>query len=142
MKAQITTVWPGQAYRLLRDTEQFEGGAAGWGYAMIDWDRVNELRSEFGEDGFAEVAGLFLEEADEVVDQLGLGLPANQVESRLHFLKGSALNLGLTDLAALCHEGECKAAKAEGATVDLVRIVACYAASRSAFQQGAGRAAA
>lgn len=109
---------------------------------MIDWDRVNELRSEFGEGGFAEVVGLFLEEADEVVTQLGLGLTADQVEGRLHFLKGSALNLGLTELAALCQDGERRAAQGGGGAVDLARVVACYAASKRAFQEGVERAAA
>ncbi len=109
---------------------------------MIDWGRVNELRSEFGEDGFAEVAGLFLEEADEVVAQLGLGLPTDQIEERLHFLKGSALNLGLTQLASLCQDGERKAAQGCGAGVDLGQVVACYTASKSAFQDKAGQAAA
>lgn len=106
---------------------------------MIDWGRVTELRTEFGEDGFAEVVGLFLEEADEVIARLGLGVPPEQVEGQLHFLKGSALNLGLTDLAALCQDGERRAAQGG---VDLTRVVSCYAASKAAFQAGSGQAAA
>ena len=37
---------------------------------MIDWDRVAELRAEVGEDDFAEVVLLFLEEADDVAHRL------------------------------------------------------------------------
>ena len=37
---------------------------------MIDWKRVDELREEIGTDGFAEVADMFLEEAEGAVKTL------------------------------------------------------------------------
>lgn len=37
---------------------------------MIDWERVADLRSEIGDDGFDEVIALFLEETDEVIARL------------------------------------------------------------------------
>ena len=55
---------------------------------MIDWERVKELRGEIGDDDFAEVAAMFLEEADEAVGRLVPGLTANAMEADLHFLKG------------------------------------------------------
>jgi histidine phosphotransfer protein HptB len=78
--------------------------------AMIDWKRVEELREEIGTDGFVEVADMFLDEAEGAVRALISGLPDNEVEGQLHFLKGSALNLGLSELASICQEGERKAA--------------------------------
>ena len=37
---------------------------------MIDWTRAGELRSEIGDDGFAEVVELFLDEVEDVVMRL------------------------------------------------------------------------
>ena len=76
---------------------------------MINWDRVDELRSEIGEDGFAEVVELFLDEVETTVMRLP-SLPAAALEASLHFLKGSAWNLGFRDFGALCQDGERKAA--------------------------------
>jgi histidine phosphotransfer protein HptB len=97
---------------------------------MIDWTRVDELRAEIGADGFAEVADMFLEEADQAVQTLLAGLPAEEVEGQLHFLKGSALNLGMADLAAICQDGERKAAAGHGALVDMQRVATIYQSSR------------
>ncbi|MBL9048648.1 MAG: Hpt domain-containing protein [Tabrizicola sp.] len=98
---------------------------------MIDWKRVEELREEIGADGFAEVADMFLDEAEGAVCALVAGLPATEVEGQLHFLKGSALNLGLSDLAAICQEGERKAAAGRADEVDAAQVAAVYHASRA-----------
>lgn len=98
---------------------------------MIDWTRVKDLRSEIGEDDFLEVVAMFLEEADEVVGHLDGTQDFATMESRLHFLKGSALNLGLSDLAALCQSGEKSAALGDAASVDLGKVTASYRASKS-----------
>lgn len=97
---------------------------------MIDWKRVEELRGEIGADGFAEVADMFLEEADQAVKAMLAGLPTVEMEGQVHFLKGSALNLGFADLAAICQDAERKAAAGYGALVDAARIAAVYQASR------------
>ena len=102
---------------------------------MIDWTRVAELRSEIGEDDFAEVIVLFLEEADEVIARLRLG-DRSRLAHDLHFLKGSALNLGLSDLAAICQEGERKAAAGQGIAVDAAQVAAIYRASRARLLGG------
>jgi histidine phosphotransfer protein HptB len=97
---------------------------------MIDWKRVEELRDEIGADGFVEVADMFLDEAEQAVSALLSGLPDDKVEGQLHFLKGSALNLGLTDLAAICQDGERRAAAGRGG-VDAAQVAAVYRASRT-----------
>lgn len=103
---------------------------------MIDWKRVEELKEEIGADGFAEVADMFLEEAEGAVRTLLGGLPANEVEEQLHFLKGSALNLGLSDLAAICQDGERKAAAGHAAQIDLAQVAAIWRASRASLLGG------
>jgi HPt (histidine-containing phosphotransfer) domain-containing protein len=101
---------------------------------MIDWNRVGDLRAEIGDDSFAEVVEIFLEEADEVAGRMpGLATPADQARA-LHFLKGSALNLGFEDLAHLCQEGERRAG--QGNMVQIPTILESYQASKAAFQTG------
>lgn len=100
---------------------------------MIDWNRISELREEIGTDCFAEVTDMFLEEADQAVRLLIGGLPADQVEGQLHFLKGSALNLGLIELAQICQEGERKAAAGRASEVDAARVAQVYLRSRQAL---------
>lgn len=101
---------------------------------MIDWDRVFELRDEIGADGFSEIAVVFLEEVEEVILRLSAEAGAKAVEADLHFLKGSALNLGFADFAALCQEGERLAATGSTA-VDLEAVRRSYAASRTIFER-------
>ena len=104
---------------------------------MIDWDRVAELRAEVGEDDFAEVVLLFLEEADDVAHRLEhMTTPdAAQIARDLHSLKGAALNLGFRALAQLCQEGERLAASGDCA-VDTIAVVAAYEGCKTAFDAG------
>lgn len=106
---------------------------------MIDWARAEDLRAEIGTDDFMEVVDLFLEETDASVGRLAAGQPPSAVEGELHFLKGSALNLGFRDLAALCQDGERQAGNGDAASLDLGPIVHCYAQSKLAFLNGLSR---
>lgn len=107
---------------------------------MIAWDRVNELRSEIGDDDFAEVVVMFLEEADEVIGRISVAAGAKVLESDLHFLKGAALNLGFAEFAALCQDGERRAAGGD-TNVDLDRVCSSYQASKLALEAGQAVAA-
>jgi len=109
---------------------------------MIDWERVQELRSEIGPDSFMEVLEMFLEEADGVAERLASGVPDAELEAELHFLKGSALNLGLDQLAGLCQAGERAAAHGAAAGVDKGAVMLAYAVSRAALLQGLATASA
>lgn len=103
---------------------------------MIDWDRVTTLRDEVGADSFSEVVALFLDEVDEVVARFRTTPDLVNVERDMHFLKGSALNLGFETLGALCQQGERMAAEGRGAEVDLRAVVAAYEQSRENFLDG------
>lgn len=98
---------------------------------MIDWSKVAELRDEVGAEDFDEVVDLFLDEADETIGQLGM--PRRSLEHDLHFLKGSALNLGFRDFSELCRVGEARAASGAADEVDTVSILACYQTSKATF---------
>lgn len=104
---------------------------------MIDWDRVATLRSEIGASDFDEVAFLFLGEAEEVIARLGEGNLMTPLVDEIHALKGSALNLGFSDLAAMLQDKERRVARGEA--INTGRIIDCYTASRAAFVEGLPR---
>lgn len=101
---------------------------------MIDWDRVRELKEEIGEEDFAEVAQMFICEVEEVIDRLRQSPDPGQFEADLHFLKSSALNLGFSELAVKCQDGERLAASGGADEVALMPIFACYEASKGTFE--------
>lgn len=107
---------------------------------MIDWDRVDNLRSEIGDEDFKEVVALFVEEVEEVIDRFQTAPNPAQYEADLHFLKGGALNLGFADLSDLCQKGESAAARGDTQTIDVGAVIVMYQASKQAFLARATRA--
>ncbi|GAA6209730.1 Hpt domain-containing protein [Cognatishimia sp. WU-CL00825] len=103
---------------------------------MIDWARLADLQAEIGADDFAAVVEIFLEEVDEAIAVLGKNPQREHLESALHFLKGSALNLGFKEFAKLCQIGELTASRGQADGIDLPEILECYQKSRGAFLAG------
>lgn len=100
---------------------------------MIDWDRLNTLRDDIGEEDFADVACLFVTEIREKLAAMGAD-PASATADDFHFLRGSAVNLGLADFAAACTAAE--AACRAGAAPDIPAIGRVFSASLSAIAPG------
>ena len=100
---------------------------------MIDWSRVDELRVEIGEAGFAEVVELFLDEVETVLGRLGQGKAGAALADELHFLKGCAWNIGFREFGAVCHDAEKRAARGGAPAPDIGHILDSYAGSRAAF---------
>ena len=103
---------------------------------MIDWQRVASLKDEIGEEDFAEVVPLFLDEVASTADMLRSEPDLSRLEEDLHFLKGSALNLGFEQFSALCHAGEQAAASGNASDVDIDEILGCFEDSKTAFEAG------
>jgi len=103
---------------------------------MIDWDRIDELRAEIGDEDFREVVEIFLEEVEEGLTRLNAAATADRLASELHFLKGSALNLGFQSFSILCQAGETSAAEGHQTGLDLGAILRCYEDSKKAFEKG------
>lgn len=101
--------------------------------ALIDWQRVDDLASEIGADAVVEVVTMFLEETDEVIARLSAASPSAE---DYHFLKGSALNLGLSDLATLCQLGEQELKVGIVSVQTHASILARYPASKNALIDG------
>lgn len=102
-----------------------------WG-VMLNQSRIDELKAEVGEDDFAEVVELFCEEMDEVFDDIAHANPTKLREC-LHFLKGSALNVGLETVGNLCINAENTLASNEEAAVDLDELRSIYEQSKLAL---------
>jgi HPt (histidine-containing phosphotransfer) domain-containing protein len=100
---------------------------------VIEWTRVAELRDEVGEEDFAEVVELFLDEVEGVLDRLRTRPVPESLEGDLHFVKGSALTLGFQSLSDICLSGERKARAAEYDQIDIPQVLATYAASKAEF---------
>jgi HPt (histidine-containing phosphotransfer) domain-containing protein len=100
---------------------------------MIDWGQVKSLRDEVGPEDFEEVVELFLEEVEEVVERLKVSADTSTLEDDMHFLKGSAMNLGFESFSRLCQDGENLSAQGEADTLDVGSVLACYASSKAVF---------
>lgn len=100
---------------------------------MINWSRVAELREEVGAEDFEEIVELFLEEVDEVIGLLRGGDGLDELEDHMHFLKGSALNIGFSTFADLCQIGESLSAEGRIEDVDVDGVLDAYDAARLYF---------
>ena len=69
---------------------------------MIDWERIEDLRREVGQKDFADVVGLFFEEIDCSLPEVFEHTEPDEIRDLLHFIRGSAFNLGFFELARLC----------------------------------------
>lgn len=93
---------------------------------MIDWDRLTRLRSEIGDEDFAEVAEMFVVEIGEALARLA-ARPGTATAEDFHFLRGSAANLGFAGFADACSAAE--SAVDGGRPVDLPALAALFEAS-------------
>lgn len=97
---------------------------------MVNWDRISELREEVGEDDLEEVVSLFFEEVEEVLATLDIAAPT-ELPGHLHFLKGSALNIGFAAVSNRCQAEEARLKENPEAACDIKGIQADYSASKS-----------
>jgi HPt (histidine-containing phosphotransfer) domain-containing protein len=101
---------------------------------MINWDKVEELRQDIGAEDFGEIVVVFLEEVELELSSLAQK-PVEGLGASMHFLKGSALNLGFEEFAEKCSLAEKLAAENSAAQIDLVALQSCYDASKDVFLQ-------
>lgn len=99
--------------------------------AVIDRERLQELRQEIGEEDFCDVAEMFLDEmADTMATLCAATGPLGP--DVFHGLRGSALNLGFTDFAAACTKAEKRAT--DGQSVDVAHLDRLYRDSVKALE--------
>lgn len=98
---------------------------------MIDWTKLNDLRSNIGDKDFSDLAHLFVTEMGERLAQIAAA-PSKATVEDFHFLRGGAANLGLLTMVAACHAAEtaCRA----GGTPDIAAVSHAFGAAVSAIQ--------
>lgn len=97
---------------------------------MIDWERLSELRSDLGDEEFLPALELFVDEVESVAMRLSMDNAA-QLERDLHFMKGSASNLGFDTFAAMCGEFEEAASRGNTMIIDIDALLEVYAESKA-----------
>ena len=97
---------------------------------MIDWTRLNDLRNDIGAVDFTDVAHLFMTEMRDRLVSMAADPTAATAED-FHFLRGSAANLGLSDMVAACNAGE--AACRAGMPPDVAAVADAFAAAMIAI---------
>ena len=103
---------------------------------MIDWKRITELKEDFGEDGFEELLPVFTAEIQEALERLNSETTTSAVAEICHFIKGSAANLGLSQLTELCATNE-RAARDGQIDANLMQVLtASFTASISELEKG------
>ena len=102
---------------------------------MIDWEQVQQLESDVGSEDFAEVVAMFIDEVDEAVEPFATDqqFAPDILSATMHFMKGSAYNLGFVAFADYCATSEQLAATGRASDVDLAKVVRLYNESKSAF---------
>jgi HPt (histidine-containing phosphotransfer) domain-containing protein len=98
---------------------------------MIDWTHLKNLRSDVGSDGFDEIVELFFLEVEEVFARIKHSDPH---PNDMHFLKGSAANLGFVEFAKSCKTAQRALQNQE--TIDLDALQTQFAVSKGAFETG------
>lgn len=101
------------------------------GTTMIDWSRLHDLCTDIGEEEFADLVLVFVTEMGERLTELAAS-PASTTAEDFHFLRGSAANLGLSDMVTACHAGE--AACRAGTMPDIAAVADAFGAAIAAIQ--------
>ncbi|WP_168771134.1 Hpt domain-containing protein [Palleronia sediminis] len=98
---------------------------------LIDESRLSTLISDVGADSLGELLDIFERETGQKIASLA-ACPPERLSAAYHFVKGSAQNLGLAELAALCRQAEHDAAR--GVIPDAARVRDCFHASFAALR--------
>jgi HPt (histidine-containing phosphotransfer) domain-containing protein len=102
---------------------------------MINWQQIKQLEEDVGPEDLAEVVTLFLSEVDDAVSDLNkvAASTPEEIVAALHFLKGSAYNLGFQTFGEYCSEGEIKAKNGDLTEISFEKVEGLYEDSRAEF---------
>jgi HPt (histidine-containing phosphotransfer) domain-containing protein len=105
---------------------------------MINWAQIDSLISDVGEEDVAEVIEIFLDEVDQKLDDMRGIAPKSEPQDMaadLHFLKGSALNIGFEEMGQFCSKAENQFKSGSGDPQGVVQAIAVlFEQSRSVLE--------
>lgn len=102
---------------------------------MINWSQIKQLEEDVGTEDLEEVVTLFLSEVDEAIGELETvtSCGPKQVAEALHFLKGSAFNLGFQSFGEYCSIGEAHAHAGNTSEISMSQVEQLYQESKKLF---------
>lgn len=102
---------------------------------MINWSQIKQLEEDVGAEDLEEVVTLFLSEVDEAIGELQTVASASpkEVAEALHFLKGSAFNLGFQSFGEYCSVGEAQAHAGDMSEISMSQVEQLYHDSKKVF---------
>jgi len=98
---------------------------------MLDWTHIDQLKKDVGSHEFAEIVDLFFVEVEGLFKRLN---HESAVANDMHFLKGSAANLGFAELSKSCQIAQHQLVA--GQPAGLQQIVTVFEKSKHAFIAG------
>ena len=100
---------------------------------MIDWEQLMELLESFGAEEFEELVESFWAELDEAITALAeLNLQdAGAIAAQMHFIKGAAANMGLSDVVNCVSAQEQAANAGHLDQIDIAKAAQVYAQSKA-----------
>lgn len=98
---------------------------------MLDWDHINRLRNEISAEDFSEIVDLFHGEVADVFNRVNA---RGATHTDMHFLKGSAANLGFVAFSKTCQITE-HALREGKPNVDLTAVFDSYQKSCLQFDK-------
>lgn len=140
LKAVLGEWLPGEGKTVPQSPEAHSTALGDNAFPVMDWERLR-MFTDGNKEEEKELIALFVSYAEESVNVLIENCEEGSGEAwkkAAHKLKGSAANLGALALSEICYEAEQahEAAKAEKEII-LKRLLASYAAARSALESGA-----
>lgn len=100
---------------------------------MLNWTTIKKLHHDIDPEDFDEIVDIFLGEMETEIQALRKDDCTDTIGCRLHFLKGSALNMGFETFSKLCTVGEQGLATPSTSGIDTFEIEECYKKSKTQF---------
>ncbi len=94
---------------------------------MFDKGRIEELRQDFDDEDFDEIIMLFLDEVEQRLTEI-TDCDCADISGTLHFLKGSAANLGFVSFNQAC-----ELAETTQSPHDIAAVARIYEESKQGF---------
>ena len=106
---------------------------------MIDWQQMENLAEEVGREDLREVLEIFFEEVEETLAEIHTD-DISDLRTKLHFLKGSALNIGFREMADRCTQHENELVSEPENAPDVQEIMVIFKKSRDQLKLRSERA--
>lgn len=102
---------------------------------MIDWEQIRQLEEDMGAEDLGDIVEVFLSEVEAALSDVARNPPTEpeDMAARMHFLKGSAYNLGFEAFGSYCAKAEEAAHAGNTSEVSVTKARRLYSESKEIF---------